>query len=377
MDSRLTTGQPGNPLQAWDAADRALLAAVDATCSALAVVGERWGALVVPLADRVRSVLIDSAAGRAALTRNLTTCEASVTDQLRFGDVSEEPDSLGDLASPEPARWPCGHDGVLMRASPSVALFDWQLSRLGELAPVGAPVWIAALANQWSNGHERCVASRLGASRLGASVRSRGVGKARVVQRAIQMALDVPTPWTTIPGPTGFALASVPGVFCHGRIDPGARSLLAALPSQMAGQRVVDLGCGNGVMGVEAAARGAAAVIFTDDSLRALAAARRTWLLARQSGATARFAHADAGAGLPAGEADLVICNPPFHQDRAQTLHIVDAMLLASRRLLRRGGQLVMVGNRHLHHESRATSVLSGVKIIHDDGRFSVLRARR
>src|SRR5699024_3281943 len=37
---------------------------------------------------------------------------------------------------------------------------------------------------------------------------------------------------------------SYPGVFSHGRLDDGTALLLSVLPTELAGQRVLDMGCG-------------------------------------------------------------------------------------------------------------------------------------
>ncbi|MCO4763146.1 MAG: methyltransferase [Myxococcales bacterium] len=356
----LSTGQAGSRLKAWDAADLALLR-LEFPASNIAVVGARWGALVVPLWPRIGTVVIDSAAGRAAIERNRSHQGNVPPDHL--------PRFLSDLVP-----WHTGHDAVLMRVPQSVDLFDWQLARACHMAQPGAPIAMAAMASTWSGGHTDVI-HRL----LGSQVSIRGEGKARVAHGVVPHQPPAPDeadlPWVSTQGPDGEQLFSLPGVFSHSRVDPGARALLSALPKRMS--HVVDLGCGNGILGLAAKRRGAQTVTFTDDSARAIAAAEETWRAAGLTAADARFVHCDAGADVPEGEADVVLCNPPFHQGRAQTLHIVDAMLLRSRKLLRRGGRLLMVGNRHLRHERRAAGVLAGVRVVADDGRFSVIVARR
>lgn len=375
IDPRLSTHQTGSNLQAWDAADRALLANVPPDAHDLTVLGARWGALTVSRAEAITVAWVDSAAGAHAMRANHALLGADrpvpkiITDWSVMGEHAAE------------------SGGFIVRVSQSVAAFEWQLGWVCAAGAAGVPVWLAGLARTWSKGHTRVLAAQ-----LGPDVAIRGVGKARFAMGKILPRPSNPVssshlvdpralPWRQIPGPSDFVLSSLPGVFSHGAIDPGARALLNALPATFSGLRVVDLGCGNGILGAEAGRRGAEHVTFTDDSALALTAARHTWRGVCQSTPSpvgeATFEHADAGDGLPAGEADIVLCNPPFHLGKTQTTHIVDAMLLASRRLLRRGGTLLLVGNRHLRHETRAPRVLTGVRVIHDDGRFSVLRARR
>lgn len=71
-----------------------------------------------------------------------------------------------------------------------------------------------------------------------------------------------------------YLVASKPGVFSHGRIDPAAR-LLAEHALVKDGDVVVHLNCGNGLFGT-VAANTAARVFFTDRHLVSYQAAQRT-----------------------------------------------------------------------------------------------------
>ncbi len=48
---------------------------------------------------------------------------------------------------------------------------------------------------------------------------------------------------------------------------------------------------------------------------------------------------------------DLVLCNPPFHQGLAITDHIAWQMFCDAKRVLNTGGQLIVIGNRHLSYD--------------------------
>jgi 16S rRNA (guanine1207-N2)-methyltransferase len=106
------------------------------------------------------------------------------------------------------------------------------------------------------------------------------------------------------------------GIFAHEGLDPGTSLLIESLDPAPA-DRVLDLGCGWGALGI-AAARAAprGEVVMTDVNRRAV-------LLARQK---ARF--------------DLIVTNPPYHAGRETVL----AILAGAPDHLLPGGRLLVVG---------------------------------
>jgi putative methylase len=91
----------------------------------------------------------------------------------------------------------------------------------------------------------------------------------------------------------------------------------AALRGDIAGRRVCDLGCGNGILAIGAWLLGASEVMAVDIDLKALRAAREN---ARRTGADLLFLHTDIqDPATPdrIGDYDTVIMNPPFGAQQA------------------------------------------------------------
>src|SRR5690606_188314 len=91
------------------------------------------------------------------------------------------------------------------------------------------------------------------------------------------------------------------GVFCADRLDIGTRFFLRHLPPAGDAARVVDLGCGNGVVGTAVAlAQPRAEVLFVDESFQAVASAEPTY---RANGVPghAEFRVGDGLTGVPDG----------------------------------------------------------------------------
>jgi 16S rRNA G1207 methylase RsmC len=132
-------------------------------------------------------------------------------------------------------------------------------------------------------------------------------------------------------------LRTRPGVFNHREVDNGARALIKVM-SIAPSARVLDLGCGSGVVGITAALRAPdAGVLATDSNPRAIEAAR--WG-AVHSGAANLTASLDCdGSAVPRGSLDLVLTNPPYYSN----FRIAGVFVGIAQRALRTGGELLVV----------------------------------
>jgi 16S rRNA (guanine1207-N2)-methyltransferase len=160
-----------------------------------------------------------------------------------------------------------------------------------------------------------------------------------------------------------------PGIFSWDRVDEGSGLLIEALPP-LSGHGV-DLGCGLGLL-TRAVLENAdvSAVEAVELDTRALAAARRNVADPR-----AHFHWLDVRAGLPFAGLDFVVMNPPFHSGGADDVALGRAFLQQARKMLRPGGVLWMVANRHLPYEAELASLFSKVEAVTEGARFKVVRA--
>ncbi len=174
------------------------------------------------------------------------------------------------------------------------------------------------------------------------------------------------------PSPDDIVVSNLPNVFSSGSLDQGTDLLLRNLPSVAAGADVIDLGCGNGVIGATIAARNpGVAVRCVDASHQAVASARLT--LARVSDAAECIA-TDVLDGIDDASADLVVINPPFHAGGARTNEVAGRMIAESRRVLRHGGTVLVVGNRHLKHHQTIRHHFGVSEVVASNPKFVVLR---
>lgn len=175
-----------------------------------------------------------------------------------------------------------------------------------------------------------------------------------------------------------FRVAAYGATFGGATLDHGSRLLLSGLgEAAPAADRIVDLGCGNGVLAVSAAlARPAATVIATDQSAAAVAATRLT---AEAAGVADRVEihRADALEAVPDGWAELILLNPPFHAGAAVHVGVAHRLIRACRRALAPGGELRIVFNSHLRYRPLVEREIGPSRQIARDRTFTVLSALR
>jgi 16S rRNA (guanine1207-N2)-methyltransferase len=171
---------------------------------------------------------------------------------------------------------------------------------------------------------------------------------------------DLPSRWV-----------SYPGVFAHGRLDDGTRLLLGALPSLPRGARVLDYGCGSGVVGYVALNRGEeVAVELLDVDAVALEAARENLPDCRS------HLHE----GLPPegfGPYDAIFSNPPFHRGKVENPELIVSLIRGAPALLGRRGMLVFVAQRRLSLEAALDGSFHEVTVLAEDSTFRVWKGRR
>lgn len=374
---------PRDPLRAWDAADEYLLRHLDEReggpvdlSESLVVLGDRWGALATALATSLATALApqrpvhrpvqisDSFLGQQATRANLAR-NGLDADAVWLRTTRDAPPDRIDV--------------LLVRVPKSLALLEDQLHRLAPHVHEGTVIVGAGMVTEIHTSTLKLFERVLGPTRTSLAVR-----KARLIFCSPAPGLPRGAdPWPrsyALPADvgvvSGLTVVNHAGVFSAERLDAGTRLLLRSLPARTGPEQVVDLGCGNGVVGLAAAlSNGEAEVTFIDESYQALASAEATFRANTGADAAARFVAADGLADFPPGTADLVLNNPPFHTHRGRTDATAWRMFNGSRAALRRGGELWVVGNRHLGYHVKLRRLFGNCEVVASDPKFVVLRA--
>ncbi|WP_217225512.1 methyltransferase [Streptomyces anulatus] len=380
--NRLTTSQgtfelarfpehPRDPFRAWDAADEYLLrqltdpetGPVDLS-GTVAVVGDRWGALATALAEHRPVQISDSYLARRATLANLAR-NGLDQDAVRLLSSRDTPPDRIDV--------------LIVRVPKSLAFLEDQLHRIAPAVHAGTVVIGTGMVKEIHTSTLKLFERIIGPTRTSLAVR-----KARLIFCTPDPALPrTPSPWPhryELPadvGPVaGLTTVNHAGIFCAERLDIGTRFFLKHLPSRGGAVRVVDLGCGNGVLGLSAAvANPEAHLTFVDESYGAVASAEETFRAGAPAGSKADFLVGDGLDGLDPGSVDLVLNNPPFHSHMATTDATARTMFTGARTALRQGGELWVVGNRHLSYHTHLRRIFGNCTTVAGDPKFVVLRA--
>ena len=172
-------------------------------------------------------------------------------------------------------------------------------------------------------------------------------------------------------------------VFALQQLDIGARFMLENLSklTNMDNKTVIDLGCGNGVLGLHILNQNKKTkVVFTDESSMAVASAKQNVLanLAEKESQSEFLVNNcldEFTKQSKFSEIDIVLCNPPFHQQNAITDHIAWQMFKDAKSVLQNGGQLFVVGNRHLDYPNKLKRLFGNATTVATNQKFSILSA--
>lgn len=349
------------PLRAWDAADAYLLSLVPDSATDLTVVNDSFGALTLALRDRIQQSWSDSALLKSALKKNAKENNLnSVYTLEKVIDLTNDPEAPIST--------------ILLKIPKSNRLLEWQLSKLSSLSPKGTELWLAGMDKHITKNQFELVAKY-----FGDVTALRGVKKARVWQAVNSkpgIVSEFFSPAYTLPG-SDFNLIATPGVYSGENLDPGSRFFLENIHKLSSSERVLDLGCGNGVLSLAYHLRfPEAALTLTDESSHGVACARENFKRLDSDFKDIDFVQTEATNGLKEDYFSMVICNPPFHQGTTINTQLGQYFFKAAKKVLKRDGELWIVANRHLNYQATLKHLFGNCVMRAQNDKFVVLSAR-
>lgn len=370
--------RPGNharELRGWDAADELLLEQgleylQDHENLRVLILDDQFGALTLGLSEFSPATLADSATLASALDLNRSLNHSLIRS------VNDSP----PLPCHEPMSWleppESVFDLVIMRIPRQTDYLVWMLRWINQvLDPAGLII---------AGGMIKHLPDR-SSGIFGELVDTQTVTRARKKARVIISKPGEKTlhhwndQWQGYDLPeSSLRVEALPAVFSRRKLDIGTRQLLPFVRQQVeclpTGGRVLDLACGNGVLGLAALAkRQDLEVTFSDVSSQAVLSAQHNVGRAFP-GSQTHFAHCD---GLPATDTrfDLILLNPPFHEGSVVGDHIALALFAQSAAMLAPAGRLLLVGNRHLGYHRTLKQSFSRVCQLASTPKFVVFEA--
>lgn len=162
----------------------------------------------------------------------------------------------------------------------------------------------------------------------------------------------------------GQVFETMPGVFGWDKVDRGSALLTDFLKDQALSGDVADLGCGYGYLSARMADfPGISSLTAIDDDARAVQCCRRNL------GDRATVIWADVTAMQAGPRFDAVVMNPPFHTGKNQVTALGQEFMRQGMAMLKSGGRLFAVANRHLPYEK----TVPGLRVALERDGFKIL----
>jgi 16S rRNA G1207 methylase RsmC len=348
-------------LRAWDASDEYLLQVlsgddnVPSEDARILIINDQFGALSTSLNKYDVTCWGDSYLGELSTVHNFAInnidCNAILIPS------TNQPSGIFNI--------------VVIKVPKTLALLEQQLITLQNHIDSDTTIIAGGMVK---NIHNSTIA--LFKKYIGPTVTSLAKKKARLIHPnyANKSGASSPYPTDYLDETTSLMLSNNANVFSRENLDIGARFMLEQFEKLPLSQHIIDLGCGNGILGVIAKkSQPECKITFIDESYMALDSAKTNYIAALNNDLNASFVIADSLTDIILDKPDLILCNPPFHQHNTVGDHIAWRMISQSYKALKRGGQLWVIGNRQLSYHSKIERLFGNCETIAANKKFVVL----
>ncbi len=353
-------------LRAWDSADEYLLQHIaennlPETSLSILIVNDSFGALSVALAVYKPQMLSDSYLSHQGTLHNLKSNGLS-GKSVQLLDSLAEPTAKIDL--------------VLIKIPRSLALLEEQLHRLRPAIHADTQFIGSAMVKTVHRSTLDLFEQIIGPTRTSLAKK-----KARLIFCDPNMDLNPPNnpyPITWQLDSSDAMLINHANVFSREKLDLGTRFFLQHIPAGDAAKKIIDLGCGNGIVGLIAAQLNPNAELsFFDESYMAVASAKANFNALFGDSRRAEFSTIDCLSGVPHDSFDCVLNNPPFHHNNAMSDAVAWQMFSEANEVLKPGGELWVIGNRHLPYHLKLKRIFGNVTVITNNKKFVIIKASK
>jgi 23S rRNA (guanine1835-N2)-methyltransferase len=350
-------------LQAFDAADEYILNHLDTLDikegSSILILNDNYGALSLALNSFNLTVVTDSFLSKTAIYKNFELNGAD-SSELKFLDP------LAPLHH--------SYDLIVVKIPKKLTYLEFQLQQLAQINKT-IPVVAGAMARHIHRSTIDLFENYLKESKTSLAKKKARLFFSMTGKKNFKTGRTYPTSYKT--DDDRFEVISHANCFSGKKLDIGTRFLIENMVIPKNAKSVVDLGCGNGVVGLYAASElPEAKVICIDESFMAVESARESFSSNRfYSSEKYIFKVGDSLKELEQDSIDLVLCNPPFHQEHAVTKEAAKYMFVDSRKALKEDGELWVVANRHLEYHVLLKKMFQNVTTVASNSKFVILKA--
>ena len=340
-----------DPLQGWDSADELLLKHVQNLAlknERILIVNDQFGALSCHLMNLKTTTYSDSFVATMGIRMNSGNRIEPLHDLKMLSGV---------------------YDIVLIQIPKNMSFFEDILCHLSGHLTSGSKIICGAMVK-----HLSPTSFDLLQKYIGPTTTSLAEKKARLIFA------DFEKEKVSSPYPISLPVESFSKPFSNGsnlfsreKLDIGSRFFLEHIP-RGSFAIILDLGCANGIVGIKAKELNPTAkMIFSDESAMAIDSARTNYK--NYYNDEAEFIWTNCFESGMANSLDLVLCNPPFHQQNTVGDFIAWQMFQDSFRCLKPGGLIRVIGNSHLGYHVKLKKLFGNSKVIATNQKFMIIDA--
>ena len=359
--------QGNETLRAWDAADELALQQFvelggDAYQGRILILNDGFGALSVALAAHQPVMCSDSYLAQQGSLVNLQQNQID-PQQLTLLNSMQSPEGQFDL--------------VFIKLPKSQAMLEHQLHTLRPHLHKDSVIIGAAMTKAIHTNTLKLFERIIGPTKTSLAKK-----KARLIFSQFDDKLQpgnspYPQSYTLEVAGKDYNISNHANLFSRESLDIGTRFLLQHMP-QNEFRTIVDLGCGNGVVGlISAIQHPDAELVFVDESYMAVASAEQNFTAAFGDTRQARFVVGDSLSAEPSESVDLVLNNPPFHQQHVIGDQVAWQMFNDAKRVLKQHGELWVIGNRHLNYHAKLTHLFGNCQTMASNHKFVILKVKK
>ncbi|MFK5914215.1 MAG: methyltransferase [Woeseiaceae bacterium] len=351
-------------LRAWDAADEYLLSYIDSEIEnkeelSFLIINDACSALATSLSQCSLTLWSDSYLSYKAFQENFKDNNID-TEGITFYKSTETPATKADV--------------ILIKIPKNLSFLEDTLIRLQPLLTADTKIIASGMVKSI---HTSTL--KLFEKYIGSTTTSLAKKKARLIFVQFNPELRVnktPYPKVYPLENSDFEISNHANIFSREKLDIGTRFFLQHLPQNEKFKTVVDLGCGNGVVGLLAAQMNRQAeILFYDESFMAIQSAKENMQKNLPDNRNAQYFENDCLTGVEDSSIDLILNNPPFHQNTAVGDEVAWQMFQQSKKALKQAGELWVVGNRHLSYHIKLKKIFGNCISVASNKKFVILKA--
>ena len=351
--------------RAWDAADEYLLnyiynefGDIDLKENIL-IVNDGFGALATALSKYNITSWSDSLLSQEGLLQNLTD-NGLLTEKIKIKNSIENPEGK--------------YGFVLIKIPKSLALLEDQLIRIKPFVTTATKIIAAGMAKSIHTSTLKLFEKYIGFTKTSLAKK-----KARLIFcNPDENIKEIKSPYPKSYKLEGsdYIILNHANVFSREKLDIGTRFFLQHLPQSEKYESIIDLACGNGVVGLIAKEKNPSAeILFLDESFMAVESARENIKKNLENNEKMQFSVKDCLREVDDNSADLILNNPPFHQNNAVGDEVAWQMFNQSKSVLKHEGELWIIGNRHLGYHIKLKKIFNNCEVIATNKKFVILRS--